>query len=92
MGDMREVFDYYKEYCKEQHRKRVAKTPDRIAYAAKMLEQRSIKYELKNQNTGHFHCRRKSDNQLIQFWAGTGKIMGYQNARGLKALLSICEK
>ena len=47
MGDMREVFDYYKEYCKEQHRKRVAKTPDRIAYAAKMLEQRGIKYELK---------------------------------------------
>ena len=83
MGDMREVFDYYKEYCKEQHRKRVAKTPDRIAYAAKML---------KNQNTGHFNCRRKSDNQIIQFWAGTVKIMGYQNARGLKALLSICEK
>ena len=82
MGDMREVFDYYKEYCKEQHRKRVAKTPDRIAYAAKMLKQRGIKYELKNQNTGHFHCRQKSDNQLIQFWASTGKIMGIKTPVG----------
>lgn len=92
MGDMREVFDIYSEYVKEQHRKRVAKTPDRVAYAEKLLEQHGIKYELKNKEIGHFHCWRKSDNKLVQFWAGTGKIMGYKNARGIKSLISICEK
>ena len=92
MGDMREVFDIYSKYVKEQHRKRVAKTPDRVAYAEKMLEQHRIKYELKNKEIGHFHCWRKSDNKLVQFWAGTGKIMGCKNARGIKSLISICEK
>ena len=42
MGDMREVFDYYKEYCTEQKSKMVAKPDDRIAYAGKMLKLRGI--------------------------------------------------
>lgn len=33
-------------------------------------------YVLKNHQTGHFHARRKSDDELLQFWAGTGKIIG----------------
>lgn len=87
MGDMKEMFEGYKEL----HRQRVAKNPDRIAYAIKQLEQHGIEYTLKNEATGHFHCRRKTDDKLIQFWAGTGKIMGYTNLRGIHNLIRLCE-
>ena len=87
MGDMKEMFEGYKEL----HRQRVAKNPDRIAYAIKQLEQHGIEYTLKNEATGHFHCYRKTDDKLIQFWAGTGKIMGYANLRGIHNLIRLCE-
>lgn len=87
MGDMKEAFEPYK----EMHRQRVAKNPERIAYAITQLEKHGIEYELKNRATGHFHCRRKTDDTLIQFWAGTGKIMGYDNTRGIHNLIKICE-
>ena len=87
MGDMKEMFEGYKEL----HRQRVAKNPDRIAYAIKQLEQHGIEYTLKNEATGHFHCHRKTDDKLIQFWAGTGKIMGYANLRGIHNLIRLCE-
>ena len=87
MGDMKEAFEPYR----EKHRQRVAKNPERIAYAKKQLEEHGIEYTLKNEATGHFHCRRKSDDSLIQFWAGTGKIMGYTNLRGIHNLIRLCE-
>ena len=87
MGDMKEMFEGYKEL----HRQRVAKNPDRIAYAIKQLERHGIEYTLKNEATGHFHCHRKTDDKLIQFWAGTGKIMGYTNLRGIHNLIRLCE-
>ena len=87
MGDMKEMFEGYREL----HRQRVAKNPDRIAYAVKQLEQHGIEYTLKNEATGHFHCHRKTDDKLIQFWAGTGKIMGYTNLRGIHDLIRLCE-
>jgi len=86
MGDMREVFDAMKEDCKKRHDERVAKTPERIEFAIKQFEEKNIKYELKNEANGHFHCWRKSDGRLYQFWAGTGKILGYRN-RGIKLLV-----
>lgn len=86
MGDMKEVFDAIKEECKERHDKRIAKTPERIEYAIKQFNKNDIKYELKNEAIGHFHCWRKSDGKLYQFWAGTGKILGYRN-RGIKLLV-----
>ena len=81
----------YSEYAKEQHKKRVLKNPDRIAYAIKQLESHGIEYELKNEMTGHFHCWKKSDHSLVQFYAGTGKIMGYNKLRGIRSLIKICE-
>ena len=30
--------------------------------------------------------------KLFQFYAGTGKIMGYQNARGIHALIKMLTK
>lgn len=86
MGDMREVFDAVKADCKARHDERVAKTPDRIDYAIEQFEKNGIRYELKNETIGHFHCWRKSDNRLYQFWASTGKILGYRN-RGINLLV-----
>lgn len=87
MGDMKEAFEPYR----EKHRQRVAKNPERIAYAIKQLEEHGIEYTLKNEATGHFHCRRKTDDTLVQFWAGTGKIMGYDSLRGIHNLIKVCE-
>ena len=84
MGDMGDMFQAYKE--------RVAKNPSRVEYAIEQLEKNNIEYELKNAGTGHFHCRRKSDDALFQFWAGTGKILGHNNARGIHALIKILTK
>lgn len=86
MGDMKYVFEALKEKNKARHDERVKKTPDRIEYAIKEFEKNGIRYELKNDSIGHFHCWRKSDGRLYQFWAGTGKILGYRN-RGIKLLI-----
>ena len=82
----------YHLWAQEQHKKRVAKTPDRIAYAIQQFEANGIEYALKNEQTGHFHCWRKSDGKLFQFYAGTGKIQGYDRARGIHKLIRLLEK
>ena len=86
MGDMKEVFDTLRKDCKKRHKERVEKTPDRVEYAIKQFKKNEIRYELKNPAIGHFHCWRKSDGRLYQFWAGTGKILGYKN-RGIHLLI-----
>ena len=78
-------------YAEQMHKERVAKNPDRIEYAIKQFEKHDIEYELKNSQTGHFHCYRKSDDKLFQFYAGTGKIQGFNNVRGIHALIRILE-
>ena len=81
----------YHLWAQEQHKKRVAKTPDRIEYAKQQFEKNGIQYCLKNPETGHFHCWRQSDNKLFQFYAGTGKIMG-MNKRGIANLIKELRK
>jgi hypothetical protein len=65
---------------------------DRIDYAIKQFESHGIEYSLKNEQTGHFHCRRKSDDKLFQFYAGTGKILGNDSERGIHVLIKILEE
>lgn len=79
----------YHLYAKEKHDERVAKNPDRIQYAIEQFQRNNIEFSLKNAQTGHFHCRRQSDDKLFQFWAGTGKILGYDNVRGIHVLIKI---
>lgn len=79
----------YHLYAKEKHKKRVAKNSDRIAFAIKQFELNNIEFTLKNEQSGHFHCRRKSDDKLFQFWAGTGKILGYDRLRGIHSLIKL---
>lgn len=85
-----EFWDALKEHAHRNHQERVSKNPDRIAYAIQQFETHGIEYQLKNPQTGHFHCWRKSDDQLFQFYAGTGKIQGLQ-ARGIHNLIKILE-
>lgn len=82
----------YHLYAEEKHKERVAKNPDRIEYAIKQFEEHNIEYVLKNAQTGHFHCRRKSDDKLFQFYAGTGKIQGFNNVRGIHNLIKMLEE
>lgn len=85
----REDFEGIRQHAKEQHDKRVADTPLRVAYAIKQFEKNNIEYVLKNEQTGHFHCRRKRDDKLFQFYAGTGKIMGREDCRGIHHLIKL---
>lgn len=88
----REDFEGIKQHAKRQHEERVAKNPDRIQYAIQQFKRHNVEYVLKNEQTGHFHCRRKSDDKLFQFYAGTGKIVGYQNERGIHSLIKLLEE
>lgn len=51
-----EFWDALKEHAHRNHQERVSKNPDRIAYAIQQFEAHGIEYQLKNQQTGHFHC------------------------------------
>lgn len=86
MGDMGDTFRALKLELKKEHDERVKKTPDRIKYAISQFERNGIRYELKNPAIGHFHCWRKSDGRLYQFWAGTGKILGCES-RGIRSMI-----
>lgn len=88
----REDFEGIRKCAKECHDKRVADNPRRIQYAIKMFETNGIRYELKNAQIGHFHCWRKSDNKLFQFYAGTGKIQGEEYRRGIACLIHLLKK
>lgn len=68
------------------------KNSDRIQYAIEQFEKNDIEYTLKNEQNGHFHCRRKSDDKLFQFWAGTGKILDYDRLRGIHSLIKLLLK
>ena len=87
----REDFEGIREHAKEQHAKRVADNPNRTQYAIEQFKNHEIEYTLKNEQTGHFHCRRKSDDKLFQFYAGTGKIMGFENKRGIHSLIRLLD-
>lgn len=73
---------------KALHQDRISKNPDRLQFAIDQLEKHNLKYNVKNVDTCHLHTWRKSDNKLIQFWAGTGKIQGYDE-RGIDNLIKI---
>ena len=41
--------------------------------------------------TMEYCVRRKSDDKLFQFYAGTGKIMGFENKRGIHSLIRLLD-
>lgn len=73
---------------KIRHQMRINKNPDRLQYAINQLEKNNLKYDIKNEYTCHLHTWKNSDNELIQFWAGTGKIQGHDE-RGVDNLIKL---
>jgi len=61
---------------------------ERLNFAIEQLQANNIEHSLKNETSGHLHCRRKADDKLIQFWAGTGKIMGHE-VKGIHNLIQL---
>lgn len=92
MGDIREFGQSLGKLAKKRHAERITKTPQRISYAEKLFILHGLTYELKNANTGHFQVWRKADGKLFQFWAGTGKILGYEHRRGIHDFIKLVTK
>lgn len=90
-NSMRAEMQLLNAMAKFNHQQRVAKTPDRINYAKQQFENNNIKYTLKNNLTGHFHC---FDNQgnLFQFWCSTGKICYDKNVEQKRNLKRYCRE
>ena len=86
MGDMKEYFEPYK----EMHKERVAKNPERLEYAENILKANGIKYKVCNKETAQINAY-TAEGKLYTFYAGTGKIKGYRNARGIHTFLRLCK-
>ena len=61
---------------------------ERLQYAVQQLKEHNVEFYLKNEISGHLHCRKKSDDSLIQYWAGTGKIMDSE-MKGIHNLIKL---
>lgn len=85
MGDMREFFEPYKEL----HKQRVAENPQRLENAVKILKDNGITFKVCNETTGQINCYFANGNCLT-FYAGTGKIQGYKNLRGIHNFVRLC--
>jgi len=63
-------------------------TKERLQFAIEQLKKHDIEFSVKNEQSGHIHCRKKADDTLIQYWAGTGKILGHESL-GIHNLLKL---
>ena len=86
MGDMRDVFEGYKDL----HKQRVAKNPQRLEYAKKLLSENGITFKVCNEQTGQINCY-FANGTIYTFYAGTGKIQGYKNLRGIHNFVRLCK-
>ena len=83
-----EDFEGIKILAKQNHRSRVAKTPERVKYAISQLEKAGVEYKVCNQVTGQINAKTVRGKTLT-FYAGTGKIAG-RNERGIANFIRIC--
>lgn len=90
MSEMSEYWKDVKPYYKEEHDKRVAKTPDRIEYCKKEFMKNGIYAELKNIQTGQFNIRKGQN--IIVYYCSTGKVLlnnKSKEARGIKYVIGL---
>lgn len=88
----REDFEGIAELARQNHKERVAKNPSRMEYAINQLEKAGVEYRVCSEANCHIQARRQKDDELINFWAGTGKIQGYTNLRGIHNLIKLCKE
>ena len=85
---MKEAFNA----MKDMHKERVSKTPARLAYAVRQLEENDIEFYVKDASTGHIQAYKKSDDELVNFWVGTGTINSKKSPmRGIHNLVKMCK-
>lgn len=82
----REDWDGIREHARRQHQERVAKTPQRLEYATKLLKENNISFIVHHDATGQINAYFENG-RCLTFYAGTGKIKGYDNIRGIKAFV-----
>lgn len=90
MSEMAEYWADVKPIYKEIHKKRVAKTPNRIEYSIEQFKKNNIPYELKNEVTGQFNLRKGTN--IIVYYCSTGKVLlnnKLQNNRGIKFTINL---
>ena len=85
----REDFEGLRQLAKANHNTRVAKTPQRLKYATEQLDRNGITYKVCNETTGQINCYFQTVT-VLTFYAGTGKIKGYEHQRGIKSFIKIC--
>lgn len=86
----REDFEGIREYAKIQHQERVAKNPDRLKYAVKLLKRNGITFKVCNETTGQINCY-LANGKCLTFYAGTGKIQGREHLRGINNFVCLCK-
>lgn len=86
----REDFEGIRELAKKQHQERVAKNPQRLAYAVQKLKENGITFKVCDERSAQINAYFANGKHLT-FYAGTGKIQGYKNLRGIDAFLKLCK-
>lgn len=87
----REDFEGIREHAKQQHAERVAKNPERLDYAVEQLKNNGFNFKVCNESTGQVNCYFENG-EVLTFYAGTGKIKGYEHARGIHNFIALCFK
>lgn len=87
----REDFEGLKQLAKENHKERITKNPQRLQYATEQIHQNGITYKVCNEVTGQINCY-FANGKILTFYAGTGKIKGCENKRGIKSFIRMCTK
>lgn len=91
-ADPLESFDGgYHLHAKEKHQARVAKNPQRLEYAKRVLKENGLTFKVCNEATTQINVY-FADGQVLTFYAGTGKIQGYSDLRGINSFVRLCKK
>lgn len=62
---------------------------ERLEYAIRQLDLLKIQYRVVDEHSTLIHCKRKSDNYVIKYYASNGFIVGYPDFRGIRSLLKL---
>ena len=71
--------------------KKENKTQKRVSFAENVFCKNGIRYSVRNKNLGHLVCYGKNGGSY-QFYAGTGKIQGYDYIRGVKGIIKLINR
>lgn len=62
----------------------------RLEYAKELLLANNIEFEVINITTGEIHCRTRQKDELVIYYANTGKIQGRDDIKGPWSLVQYC--